>query len=161
LVLSPDGTRLVSTSDDRTGRIWNTRTGSAVATLEGHMLSSKVVAMSFSWDGSRIISHSYNGMNQLSWDATTGLLIPGQMAPQTPFQQPNSLYRCDLRTGWLTLLRNASPIRLCWIPFDRRPSAPIVSWKDRIAFGSATGIVTILNCDIWCPLSHDITFIRS
>ena len=33
---SPDGTRIVTTSDDRTARVWETTTGKEVARLAGH-----------------------------------------------------------------------------------------------------------------------------
>ena len=33
---SPDGQRVVTASDDQTARVWDARTGQAVATLQGH-----------------------------------------------------------------------------------------------------------------------------
>ena len=47
----PDGTRVVTASDDQTARIWNAITGQPVATLPGH--TGGVTAVSFSSDGSQ------------------------------------------------------------------------------------------------------------
>ena len=33
---SPDGTRIVTASDDKTARIWDARTGAQLAVLSGH-----------------------------------------------------------------------------------------------------------------------------
>ncbi|KAG2739018.1 prolyl oligopeptidase, partial [Suillus brevipes Sb2] len=67
---SPDGTRLVSGSDDETIRLWDVGTGKAVGEpLEGH--TSWVSSVSFSRDGTRIVSGSVD-MTVRLWDAMTG-----------------------------------------------------------------------------------------
>ena len=81
---SPDGTKLVSGSSDKTVRIWDAVTGECEQTLEGH--SSAVTSASFSPDGTKVVSGSY-GMKVVSaddsllggpdstvriWDAVTG-----------------------------------------------------------------------------------------
>jgi WD40 repeat protein len=65
---SPDGTRIVTTSYDRTARIWNAATGEQIAILEGHEHS--VTYASFSRDGSRIVTAS-NDQTARVWDAVT------------------------------------------------------------------------------------------
>ena len=53
---SPDGTKVVSGSDDQTVRIWDAVTGECEQTLEGH--SDWVNSASFSPDGQKIVSGS-------------------------------------------------------------------------------------------------------
>jgi WD40 repeat protein len=90
--LSPDGSRAVTASEDRTLKLWNAHTGEELATLRGHRLpASRVV---FTPDGTRIISSggSKQGwvVNNPSpgelkvWDAETGvelLSLPGLQYP--------------------------------------------------------------------------------
>ena len=51
---SPDGSRIVSGSQDNTVRVWDSQTGVELMKLEGH--TSYVTSVSFSPDGSRIVS---------------------------------------------------------------------------------------------------------
>jgi hypothetical protein len=77
LAFSPNGDRLVSTSEDRTARVWNAATGQLVLTLEGHTVN--VCGLAFSPDGKRLASSS-GGRGELAnepgevivWDAATG-----------------------------------------------------------------------------------------
>ena len=69
---SPDGSRIVSASYDKTVRIRNAATGECIRTLEGH--TSYVRSASFSPDGSRIVSASLDGTVRI-WDAATGECI--------------------------------------------------------------------------------------
>ncbi|PAV22983.1 WD40 domain containing protein [Pyrrhoderma noxium] len=71
---SPDGTRLVSGSSDRTVRIWNPATGDLLSTLNGH--SRQVSSVAYSFDGSRIVSGS-NDNTILVWDAQSGQIVCG------------------------------------------------------------------------------------
>ncbi len=66
---SPDGTRVVSASDDETLKLWDAETSKAIRTLEGH--SYTVEACGFSPDGARVVSASKDGTLKL-WDAETG-----------------------------------------------------------------------------------------
>ena len=54
IAFSGDGSRLASASDDTEVRLWNSKTGAHIATLEGHF--DWVTSVAFSADGSRIAS---------------------------------------------------------------------------------------------------------
>ena len=68
-VFSPDGSRVVSGSKDKTVRIWNAATGECDAELKGH--SDEVYSVVFSPDGSRAVSGSKDNTVRL-WNAATG-----------------------------------------------------------------------------------------
>lgn len=53
---SPDGTHILSVSDDKTGRLWNPQTGKCVAVLEGH--KARVLFGEFSPLGDRLATAS-------------------------------------------------------------------------------------------------------
>ena len=53
---SPDGTKVVSASDDRILRLWDVATGECEQTLQGH--SSRVNSARFSPDGTKLVSAS-------------------------------------------------------------------------------------------------------
>ena len=64
-VFSPDGSRVVSESYDKTARLWDAMTGTALATLTGQ------IGAAFSPDGSRLVTASDDNTARL-WDAKTG-----------------------------------------------------------------------------------------
>ena len=66
---SPDGTKIVSGSDDKTIKIWDANTGQCLKTLEGH--SNRVFSVAYSPDGTKIISGSEDKTIKI-WDANTG-----------------------------------------------------------------------------------------
>ena len=66
---SPDGSRIVSASSDKTVRIWDVATGAQLNVLMGH--TSTVYSAFFSLDGSRIVSASEDNTIRI-WDASTG-----------------------------------------------------------------------------------------
>jgi WD40 repeat protein len=68
---SPDGTRVVTASNDATARIWDAKTGAALATLK-HELS--VNSAKFSPDGTRVVTASQDNTARL-WDAKTGATL--------------------------------------------------------------------------------------
>jgi len=67
--LSPDGTRIVTGSDDRTAIVWDAINGAPLITLKGHLEG--IHAVAFSPDGQRIVTGSKDGQAMV-WDATTG-----------------------------------------------------------------------------------------
>jgi WD40 repeat protein len=149
VAFSPDGSRIVSGSYDKTVRIWDTSTGEALTTLEGHEES--VTSVAFSPDGSRIISRSSRG-KVLHWDAITGSLLSRLVEQETQIEAPSQpIFECEQKSGWLWLKRRSRPsrVRLCWIPFERRPSwDSIESHGGKVVMGSKSGIITILDCSL-------------
>ena len=69
---SPDGTRIVSASADRTARLWDAATGAEIAVLRGH--EEFVSSAAFSPDGTRIVTASWDKTARL-WDAASGAEI--------------------------------------------------------------------------------------
>ncbi len=69
VVFSPDGSRIVSGSDDYMVKIWNADTGEVERTLKGH--KSDVTSVAFSSDGSRITSGSVD-YTVIIWNAMNG-----------------------------------------------------------------------------------------
>ena len=66
---SPDGSKLVSGSQDETVKVWDVASGLEVCTLRGH--EEDVNSVAWSPDGSKLVSGSED-MTVKVWDATTG-----------------------------------------------------------------------------------------
>jgi WD40 repeat protein len=66
---SPDGTRIVTASYDKTVRIWNALTGAQLTVLSGH--ENVVMSAAYSPDGTRIVTSSFDKTARI-WDAHTG-----------------------------------------------------------------------------------------
>ena len=70
MAFSPDGTRIVSGSADKTVRVWDADTGQPIGQpLTGH--TDAVRSVAFSPDGKRIVSGSADKTVRV-WDADTG-----------------------------------------------------------------------------------------
>ena len=65
---SPDGSRIVTASADKTARIWDAATAKEIAVLRGH--DDAVNSAAFSPDGSRIVTASDDKTARI-WDAAT------------------------------------------------------------------------------------------
>src|SRR5262245_24084904 len=63
---SPDGSRIVTASWDKTARIWDAASAKEIAVLRGH--DSFVYSAAFSPDGSRIVTASWDKTARI-WDA--------------------------------------------------------------------------------------------
>ena len=69
MAITPDGKRIVSGSDDKTIKIWDSASGDELMTLRGH--DDWISSVAFSPDGKRIISGS--GDNTIKvWNSVTG-----------------------------------------------------------------------------------------
>jgi tetratricopeptide (TPR) repeat protein len=84
---SPDGSRIVTRSADRTAKVWDARTGSPLLELKGH--TSVVTSAAFSPDGSRIVTTSL-GQTAKVWDARSGEELKGEPIPPAPPPSPIS-----------------------------------------------------------------------
>ncbi|BDA67787.1 WD-40 repeat protein [Calothrix sp. PCC 7716] len=69
---SHDGKTIVTASDDKTAKVWETTTGKLVSTLTGH--SSNVRNANFSPDGKTIVTASNDNTAKV-WETTTGKLL--------------------------------------------------------------------------------------
>ena len=72
VAFSPDGTLIVSCSDDNTIKIWEKSTGTLLKYFEGHQLA--VMSVAFSPNGTFIVSGSYNNTIKI-WEKSTGSLL--------------------------------------------------------------------------------------
>jgi small GTP-binding protein len=68
-VITPDGKRVVSSSDDKTLKVWDLKSGRCLATFEGH--TSFVYGVTITPDGRRIVSSSSDKTLRV-WDLESG-----------------------------------------------------------------------------------------
>ena len=69
IAYSPDGKRLVTTSNDNTAKIWDATTGKELFTLSGH--TAWINIGNFSSDGTRVATASDDGVAKV-WEVATG-----------------------------------------------------------------------------------------
>lgn len=115
---SPDGTRIVSASRDKSIRLWDARTGLQLAILLGH--DDRVISAAFSPDGTRIVSASRDKTGRV-WDARSGaqlLLLNGHEAVVT-----HAAYSPD---GARIVTSSVDKTARIW---DARTGAPLATLK--------------------------------
>ena len=98
VAFSPDGSKIISGSEDETIRVWDASTGiEMLPPLRGH--DDSINSVAFSPDGSKIISGSRDSTIRV-WDAGTGTLLPSLQIASDDAPQPamNEL----MAEGWLT-----------------------------------------------------------
>jgi len=69
---SPDGDRIVTASEDKTAKIWDTHSGKVLLTLIGHQ--KMVVSAAFNADGTRVVTASQDNTAKV-WDALSGKVM--------------------------------------------------------------------------------------
>ena len=69
---SPDESRIVTASYDKTARVWDAKSGAALLTLQGH--DNRVTSAAFIPDGSRIVTASWDSTARV-WDAKGGATL--------------------------------------------------------------------------------------
>ncbi|MGE3807474.1 MAG: c-type cytochrome domain-containing protein, partial [Gemmataceae bacterium] len=69
VVLSPDGKRALTASEDHTARLWDLETGREIRPFAGH--TDEVLAVAFSPDGKRVLTGSADRTARL-WDPASG-----------------------------------------------------------------------------------------
>ncbi|KAG2065808.1 WD40 repeat-like protein, partial [Suillus decipiens] len=105
---SPDGTRIVSCSQDSTVRVWDAATGLPLGEpFRGH--TDSVRSVSFSPDGSRIVSGSRDSTVRM-WDAAMGQQFRAH-TEDDGYYDVNSLRPTN--DGWIV---GADRRLLFWVP---------------------------------------------
>jgi WD40 repeat protein len=103
VTFSPDGSKIVSGSHDKTIRVWDASTGiEMLSPLKGH--DDTVFSVAFSPDGSKIVSGSYDKTIRV-WDVSTGVkyLSSQQNADiNIPMSASDSSQTVSLHGGWFT-----------------------------------------------------------
>jgi WD40 repeat protein len=76
---SPDGTRVITASCDRTARVWDAATGQPATSPLEHQ--DMVMSAAFSPDGTRVVTASLDRTARV-WAATTGKPLTSPLAHQ-------------------------------------------------------------------------------
>jgi WD40 repeat protein len=86
VAFSPDGSKIISASHDKTIRVWDASTGvEMLPPLRGH--DSSISSVAFSPDGSQIISVSWDSTIRV-WDASTGVEMLPPLRVHFDFDDP-------------------------------------------------------------------------
>jgi WD40 repeat protein/tRNA A-37 threonylcarbamoyl transferase component Bud32 len=132
---SPDGRHIVTTSEDRTARIWNAVTGEQLFVLRGHILG--VQRAAFSADGKRVVTASYDATARV-WDAEGGneiFTLAGHDAVRvTAVFSPDGKY---VATGSADASARIWPLDPLPLALSRRPRELTADERERFGIDSA------------------------
>jgi WD40 repeat protein len=95
VAFSPDGAQVLSGSEDKPLKLWETATGRLIRTFEGH--SAWVDSVAFAPDGARVLSGSTDKTLKL-WETASGRLIIQHRSHQHG-------------AGWIGLLCHGEPLK--------------------------------------------------
>ena len=158
-VFSPDGSRIVTGSEDMTAKIWDSNTGDELQTLVSHRR--KVIGVAFSSDGNRVVTGSTD-QTLRTWNVHTGKLIETDNTHDSlecvTYSPDGTKIACGgvlgLRTifdrGFRVFIYSADPLRLqrtltgnTEVKIDFIYSVVFSSDSQRIATGGTEGKVRI------------------
>src|SRR5262249_19170531 len=77
VAFSPDGTRIITASENKTARVCDARTGKVLLELKGH--TTPVISMAFSRDGTRIVTGGNSQPRVLGGGRITGVQGQGEV----------------------------------------------------------------------------------
>ncbi len=105
---SPDGSRILTASEDTTAKLWDSGNGGLLATLAGH--GSGLICARFSRDGSRIITAGKDQKATI-WDAASGKLLctleePGASITSAAFS-PDGAYAATVFSNGVPVIWDA------------------------------------------------------
>ena len=100
-IYSPDGKLVLTSSDDKTARLWDHATGKLIRTFKGHKEAVSIAI--FSPDGSKIVTS--DDLWSMIWDVGSGRVIDSLNAPDDPL----GLF-AGSETGAIPKAPSASPL---------------------------------------------------
>ncbi|KAM0169111.1 hypothetical protein ACHAPF_010297 [Botrytis cinerea] len=149
VAFSPDGKQVVSGSDDKTVRLWDTVTGQQIQpTLEGH--TDYVRSVAFSPDGKQVVSGSDDKTVRL-WDTATGQQIQPTLEGHTDWvnsvafspdgkkavpesDNQMSLHTLAVSNDWII----EDGANILWLPFNYRTAVTAI-YRGTVVLAQSSG----------------------